>query len=67
MARKWLSEAIQMFLKSTSQSRSDLCSTIGIADRTLYSYETGERTPRVVKAKTIGYILKVDWRLFYCD
>lgn len=65
MERKWLSDSIQIFLKNACQSRSDLCSAIGIADRTLYSYETGERTPRVVRAKVIGKILKIDWRLFY--
>ena len=67
MDRKWLSEKIQTYIKLSKGTRADLCAAVSLSERTLYSYETGQRTPRVAKAKALGTLMNFDWKLFYGD
>jgi len=64
--RQWLTDAI-LNEKQTGQTRKDIAINAGLSLRALYSYEYGERSPRVTKAKVLAKMLQFDWRQFYTD
>lgn len=57
--RKWLAD------KRGARSQYDVAASIGIAQSTYASIESGARTPSVSTAKRIAEELGFDWVLFF--
>lgn len=51
--------------KEKGLTQAELAQRVGIAQRTVAAYESGERRPSVKVAKKIGEVLGIFWTVFY--